>query len=77
MNDVPVGTYTSVQITLVAGTLGYLNVPASGAPTVVTEAATLTSSTVTVNLSKPLIITQAGAPAGLRMDFDLAQVHPG
>ena len=71
MNDVPVGTYNSVQITLGTATLGYLNVAAIGAPTVVTEAATLTSSTVTVNLSKPLIITQAGAPAGLRMDFDL------
>ncbi|MGA2649231.1 MAG: DUF4382 domain-containing protein [Terracidiphilus sp.] len=71
MNDVPVGTYNSVQITLGTATLGYLNVPASGAPTIVTEAATLSTSTVTVNLTKPLIITQAGAPSGLRMDFDL------
>jgi hypothetical protein len=71
MNDVPVGTYTSVEITLGAGTLGYLSVPASGAPTVVTEAAVLTTSTISVNLTNPLVITQAGAPAGLRMDFDL------
>jgi len=71
MNDVPVGSYTSVQITLGTGTLGYLSVPASGAPTVVTEAAALSTSTVTVSLANPLVITQAGAPAGLRMDFDL------
>jgi hypothetical protein len=71
MNDVPVGTYTSVQITLGAGTLGYLSVPGSGAPTVVTEAAVLSTSTISVNLTNPLIITQAGAPSGLRMDFDL------
>ncbi|MGA2848572.1 MAG: DUF4382 domain-containing protein [Terracidiphilus sp.] len=71
MNDVPVGTYNSVQITMGTATLGYLNVPGSGAPTIVTEAATLSTSTITVNLAKPLIITQAGAPSGLRMDFDL------
>jgi len=71
MNDVPVGTYNSVQITMGTATLGYLNMPGSGAPTIVTEAATLSTSTITVNLAKPLIITQAGAPSGLRMDFDL------
>jgi hypothetical protein len=71
MNDVPVGTYTSVQITLGTGTLGYLSVPASGAPTIVTEAAVLSTSTITVNLTNPLVITQAGTPAGLRVDFDL------
>jgi hypothetical protein len=71
MNDVPVGTYTSVEINLGAGTLGFLSVPASGAPTVATVAAVLSTSTITVNLANPLVITQAGAPAGLRMDFDL------
>ena len=71
MNDVPVGTYTSVQITLGAGTLGFLNVPASGAPTVATVAAVLSTNTVTATLANPLVVTQGGTPAGLRVDFDL------
>ena len=71
MNDVPVGTYTSVQITLGAGTLGFLSVPTHGAPTVDTVSAVLSTSTITVKLTNPLVISQAGTPAGLRMDFDL------
>jgi len=70
MNDVPAGTYTSVQITLGAATLSYLNT-GSGAPTITTEAATLTTSTVNVTLATPLVVTQAGAPVGLRLDLDL------
>jgi len=69
MNDVPVGTYTSVQITLGAATLGYLNT-GSGAPTIVSETATLTSSTVTIPLASPLVITQT-QPVGLRLDLNL------
>jgi hypothetical protein len=71
MNDVPVGSYDKVQITLGTATIGYLNVPNSGAPTVQTEAATLSTSTVNVTLDSPLVVAQAGAPAGIRMDFDL------
>jgi len=71
MNDVPVGTYTSVTVAMGTATISYLNVPASGAPTIQSEAATLTTSTVTVTLDKPLVIAQAGAPAGLHLDFDL------
>jgi hypothetical protein len=71
MNDIPVGTYTSVTVSMGTANLSYLNVPASGAPTIQSEAATLTTSTVTVTLDKPLVITQSGAPAGLHLDFDL------
>ncbi len=71
MNDIPVGTYTSVTVSMGTATIGYLNVPASGAPTIQSEAATLTTSTATVTLDKPLVITKAGAPAGLHVDFDL------
>src|SRR5208282_8951 len=75
MTNIPTGTYTGVSITLGAATIGYLNVPTSGAPTLATEAATYPSSATTckftANLDKPLVITTAGAPAGLRMDFDL------
>ena len=71
MNDVAAGTYNSVTITLGTATLGYLNTQAGAAPTIQTEAATLTPSTVTVNLSSPLVVVHAGAPVGLRVDFDL------
>jgi hypothetical protein len=75
MNDVAAGTYSQIQITLGAATIGYLNVPASGAPTIETEAATYPSSastyTYTANLATPLVVTATGAPVGLRMDFDL------
>ena len=75
MNDVPVGAYDSISITLGAATIGYLNVPASGAPTIQTQAATYPASTstytYTVQLTSPLVITQAGTPVGLRVDLDL------
>ena len=72
MNDVPVGTYTGVSITLGTATLCYLNTTATP-PSIATEAATLTTSTINIMLNKPLVVTHAGAPVGLRMDFDLAQ----
>lgn len=72
MNDVPVGTYTSVSISLGTATLGYLNT-LTPPPSITSEPAMLTTSTVTVTLNKPLVITHAGAPVGLRMDFDLAK----
>jgi hypothetical protein len=74
LNDVPVGTYTSVSITLGSATIGYLNVPASGPPTIQTEAAVYPSSaatfTYTATLASPLMVAQ-GQPVGLRVDFDL------
>ena len=48
MNSVPVGTYTSVAITLGPATIGYLNTVAGSAPTIQTQAATLTSSTINI-----------------------------
>jgi hypothetical protein len=75
MNDVSVGTYDSISITLGSATIGYLNVPASGAPTIETEAATYPAGTptytYTVQLASPLVVSQAGTPVGLRVDFDL------
>jgi hypothetical protein len=72
MNDVPVGTYSSVSITLGPATIGYLNQQAGAAPTIQTEPATLTNSTISIKLATPLVINQA-APVGLHMDFDLAK----
>jgi hypothetical protein len=71
LNDVPAGTYNSVTIKLGAGTIGYLDTSGSGAPAIQTEAATFTTSSVNINLPKPLVVAQGGAPVGLRVDFDL------
>jgi len=70
MNDVPVGTYTSISITLGPATIGYLNTTAGAAPTIQTETATLTTSTVNITLATPLIVAQS-EPVGLHLDFDL------
>jgi hypothetical protein len=70
MNDVPAGTYNSVNISLGTATIGYLNTQAGGAPAIVTEAAMLTTATVSATLAKPLVVANSG-PAGLRVDFDL------
>jgi len=70
MNDVPVGSYSIVTIKLGPATIGYLDT-STAEPTIKTTAATLTTSTITVNLAKPLVVAQAGAPVGLHLDFDL------
>lgn len=70
MNDVPVGTYTSVTVTLGPATIGYLNQVSGQAPTIATENATLTTDTVTKTLATPLVVATSG-PVGLHMDFDL------
>jgi Domain of unknown function (DUF4382)/Domain of unknown function (DUF5666) len=70
MNDVPVGTYNSVAITLGTATIGYLSTQAGTAPTIQTEAATLTTPTVNITLASPLIVAQS-APVGLHLDFNL------
>lgn len=70
LNAVPVGTYSSVQITLGSATIGYLATTAGSAPTVQTESATLSANTTKVTLPTPLVVSQTG-PVGLRVDFDL------
>jgi len=74
MNDVAVGTYDSVTITLGTGTIGYL-ATGSGAPSIQTMPATYAtnSNPVTVTLTNPLVVKNSSAPVGLRIDFDLAQ----
>lgn len=73
MNDVTAGTYDTVAITLGTGTIGYLDTSGTGAPTIQTEPATFTTSTVNVTLKNPLVVANGEAPAGLRIDFDLAK----
>jgi hypothetical protein len=75
MNDVPVGTYSNISITLGAATIGYLNTQAGSAPTIATMAATYPSSaatyTFTTTLANPIVVAQNGSPVGLHVDFDL------
>ncbi len=70
MNDVPVGSYSNVTITLGAATIGYLDTT-SPEPVIKTENATLSTPTINITLSNPLVVAQVGAPVGLHLDFDL------
>ncbi len=75
-NDVKAQSYQSITITLTGGTIGYLNVPASGAPTIQTiTPVTYTTGTnpVTITLAPPFVVPTTGAPAGIRIDFDLSK----
>lgn len=71
-NDIPVGTYSSVTISLGAGTIGYLNT-ATPPPAIATMAATYSNPSVTIQLANPLVVSNGNAPVGLRIDFDLAK----
>ncbi len=77
INDVPEGTYTGVSITLGSPTIGYLNTQGTGAPTIQTQAGMYPNAastyTYTATLATPLVVVHAGAPVGLRVDFDLHQ----
>lgn len=70
MNDVPVGSYSNVTVTLGSATIGYLDT-STAEPTIQTMTATLTTNTVSMTLARPMVVTQAGAPVGLHLDFDL------
>ncbi len=70
MNDVPVGTYSSITVTLGPATIGYLDTSTTE-PTIQTMTASLTTNTVTATLARPMVVAQDGAPVGLHLDFDL------
>jgi hypothetical protein len=77
MNDIQAGTYTQIQITLGAATIGYLDMTQTP-PAIETEQATYASSctsttscTYTATLATPLVVAASSAPVGLRVDFDL------
>lgn len=70
MNDVPVGTYSSVTITLGTGTIGYLDT-STAEPSVQSMPANISPNSVMLTLSNPMIVAQASAPVGLHLDFDL------
>lgn len=72
MNNVPAGTYPQIAVTFGAATIGYLQTQSGAPPTIQTENAVLTNSTVTTTLKTPLVVSQTG-PVGIRIDFDLYQ----
>lgn len=75
MNDVAVGSYSNVSITLGAATIGYLQTQGNGSQVVATMPATYPNSASTFTysgtLTNPIVVAQEGAPAGLHLDFDL------
>ena len=70
MNDVPVGTYSNVSISLSNGTIGYLDTTTTE-PTIQTMVANISPSSVSYTLAKPMVVAESGAPVGLHMDFNL------
>lgn len=76
INTIPAGTYTSVTATLANPQIGYLNVNPPARPTINTlngttsPAATLTTSSVTIPLATPLVVS-TGNIIGLKFEFDL------
>lgn len=73
VNSIPSGSYTSATISLGSGTIGYLQTSTTGPPAIETHAADITQTSVTVSLSQPLVVTQSGPPAGLRVELNLAK----
>jgi hypothetical protein len=68
-NTVAAGTYTSATFTMANPVISYVNL-STNPPSLGTLNGTLTSSTVTVSFTKPLVVSDNGL-AGLHMDFDL------
>jgi hypothetical protein len=70
-NNVPSGTYGSATIQLANPVISYLDLSTTP-PSVATINGTLTNSTITVALTKPMVVGPNGL-AGLHMEFDLRQ----
>jgi hypothetical protein len=76
INTIPAGTYTSVIATLANPQIGYLNVNPPARPTISTldgttsPAVTLTTSSVTIPLATPLVVS-TGNIIGLKFEFDI------
>src|SRR4029077_16638647 len=73
INTIPAGTYTSGVATLANPQIGYLNVNPPARPTVrtldgtTTPAVTLTTSSVTIPLASPLVVS-TGNIIGLKFE---------
>ncbi len=79
MNDVPVGTYTSVTHHPRPRHHRLPQHLSGAAPAIATEAATYTTPHNLHHQHPPRLAAhrRRGPPVGLHFDFDLAQVHPG
>jgi hypothetical protein len=86
MNSIPTGTYDTVIVTLASPEIDYLNVtnPQTNPPTrptissltaTSTPPATLSMSTVTINLTNPLVVN-AGDVIGLGFEFNILKSLP-
>src|SRR5580692_6480818 len=71
LTAVPTGTYTSATITIASPVIGYIDTT-NNPPTISTINGTLSQSSVTVNFSDPVVVSNADL-FGLRMEFDLRQ----
>jgi len=72
LNSAPVGSYTSVTLTLSNPVISYLNVSSGNPTTVTTLNGTLTTSSVTILMNPPLVLTSDDLN-GLRVDFDMRE----
>lgn len=70
INQVPVGTYNEIVITIGEPSLGYLLKSAGNPPAIQYITPTLTTTTITHKLANDLVVT-VGEPVGIRMDFNL------
>ncbi len=76
INTIPAGTYTSVTATLANPQIGFLNVNPPARPTIsklngtTSPAVTLTTSSVTIPLANPLVVS-TGNIIGLKFEFDI------
>lgn len=76
INTIPAGSYTSVTATLANPQIGYLNVNPPARPTIsmldgtTSPAVTLTTSSVTIPLANPLVVS-TGNIIGLKFEFDI------
>lgn len=69
IKSVPAGSYTSIAATISSPVISYLDASTTP-PSVGTINGTLTQSSITVQLSQPLVVTDNGL-VGLHMDFRL------
>jgi len=71
LNTAPPGSYTSVTLNIASPVIGYINT-AGNTPTITMLNGTLTTSSITVLMNPPLVLTNSDLN-GLRLDFDMRQ----
>lgn len=72
MNSAPTGSYTSITLNVSNPVIGYINISNGNPPTISMLNGTLTTSSITVLMNPPLVLTSDGLN-GLHVDFDVRQ----